>query len=162
MISLGASLSKSPKESAPHIQWFPSKNSNSHRDLTLAPDWGFGPHVYLYFAVKDTGRGLSEEEKTKLFHRFSQASPRTHACTPLGRWNLEHADISQVQYGGSGLGLFISRELTELQGGEIGVESAEGVGSASFSEGLVAILLTMNRHIRLLHQSTKSPRGTVY
>jgi signal transduction histidine kinase len=100
MVSLGASISRPPKESAPHIQWFPSKDSSSHHDLTLGADWGFGPQVYLYFAVKDTGRGLSEDEKTRLFHRFSQASPRTH-----------------VQYGGSGLGLFISRELTELQGG---------------------------------------------
>lgn len=68
--------------------------------------------MYLYFAVKDTGRGLSDDEKTRLFHRFSQASPRTH-----------------VQYGGSGLGLFISRELTELQGGEIGVASTADEGS---------------------------------
>jgi len=85
--------------------------------------------LYLLFAVKDTGRGLDEKEKTLLFQRFSQASPRTH-----------------VQYGGSGLGLFseypfslwielftkicvVSRELTELQGGEIGVSSERGVGS---------------------------------
>lgn len=61
---------------------------------------------------QDTGRGLDEKEKKLLFQRFSQASPRTH-----------------VQYGGSGLGLFISRELTELQGGEIGVSSERGVGS---------------------------------
>jgi CheY-like chemotaxis protein len=55
---------------------------------------------------------LTPEEKKKLFNRFAQASPRTH-----------------VQYGGSGLGLFISRQLTELQGGEIGVASESGVGS---------------------------------
>ncbi len=68
--------------------------------------------MYIHFAVRDTGRGLNPEEKKMLFMRFSQASPRTH-----------------VQYGGSGLGLFISRELTELQGGEIGVESEAGKGS---------------------------------
>ncbi len=113
-VILGASISKPPKDAEPDIQWFPSKDSNSLQDLTLAPDWGTGQQVYLYFAVKDTGRGLSEDEKTRLFHRFSQASPRTH-----------------VQYGGSGLGLFISRELTELQGGEIGVASEEGAGSMS-------------------------------
>lgn len=55
---------------------------------------------------------MTPEEKKKLFNRFTQASPRTH-----------------VQYGGSGLGLFISRQLTELQGGEIGVASESGVGS---------------------------------
>jgi CheY-like chemotaxis protein len=53
-----------------------------------------------------------ENEISLLFRRFSQASPRTH-----------------VQYGGSGLGLFISRELTELQGGQVGVASKAGVGS---------------------------------
>ncbi|RAL60317.1 hypothetical protein DID88_000093 [Monilinia fructigena] len=53
-----------------------------------------------------------EMKRNLLFKRFSQASPRTH-----------------VQYGGSGLGLFISRELTELQGGQIGVASKAGVGS---------------------------------
>jgi len=70
------------------------------------------PQYFLHFAVKDTGRGLTDAEKKLLFKRFSQASSRTH-----------------VQYGGSGLGLFISRELTELQGGEIGVASESGVGS---------------------------------
>src|SRR5205814_2140177 len=71
-----------------------------------------GEEVYVQFAVQDTGRGLTVDEKKLLFIRFSQASPRTH-----------------VQYGGSGLGLFISRELTELQGGEIGVSSEAGRGS---------------------------------
>ena len=48
------------------------------QDLTLAPEWGDGEQVYLYFSVRDTGRGLSDDEKTHLFNRFSQASPRTH------------------------------------------------------------------------------------
>ncbi|KAL8921096.1 MAG: hypothetical protein Q9172_004189 [Xanthocarpia lactea] len=82
------------------------------KDLTKGVDWGTGEKCYLYFAVQDTGRGLSEDETQLLFHRFSQASPRTH-----------------VQYGGSGLGLFISRELVELQGGQIGVSSEAGKGS---------------------------------
>lgn len=68
--------------------------------------------AFLSVEVKDTGRGLTEHEMKLLFQRFSQASPKTH-----------------VEYGGSGLGLFISRELTELQGGEIGVASEAGVGS---------------------------------
>jgi len=111
-VSLGASVNKPPKDHVPHIRWFPSKDSSAVQDLTLRRDWGTGQQVYLYFTVKDTGRGLSEQEKERLFRRFSQASPKTH-----------------VQYGGSGLGLFISRELTELQGGEIGVNSQEGAGS---------------------------------
>lgn len=81
-------------------------------DMTQGPDWGDGEESYISFSVEDTGRGLTEDEKKMLFLRFSQASPRTH-----------------VTYGGSGLGLFISRELTELQGGKIGVASEAGKGS---------------------------------
>ncbi|CAN9278204.1 unnamed protein product [Alternaria alternata] len=81
--------------------------------LTQA-EWDHAGEVfYLNFTVKDTGCGLSPEHKAKLFLRFSQATPKTH-----------------VQYGGSGLGLFISRELTEMQGGSIGVSSIHNVGSA--------------------------------
>lgn len=71
-----------------------------------------GDPIFLMFEVKDTGQGLTEEEKKLLFQRFVQASSRTH-----------------VKYGGSGLGLFISRRLTELQNGAIGVASVPGVGS---------------------------------
>lgn len=92
------------------VNYFPTRNK--HSDLTKERDWGDGEEIYIHFAVQDTGRGLNDQEKKMLFLRFSQASPRTH-----------------VQYGGSGLGLFISRELTELQGGEIGVASEAGVGS---------------------------------
>ncbi|KAI5274817.1 hypothetical protein E4T47_02002 [Aureobasidium subglaciale] len=67
---------------------------------------------YIWFSVMDTGRGIKPEEKIKLFSRFQQASPRTYS-----------------KYGGSGLGLFISRELAELQGGEIGIATELDVGS---------------------------------
>ncbi|KAL8689174.1 MAG: hypothetical protein Q9224_004703 [Gallowayella concinna] len=112
--SVGATESKPPSIAGQNIAWFPSKNSDAKRDLTLDPEWGKGQQVFLSFAIRDTGRGLSDEEKKKLFHRFSQASPRTHV---------------EFAAGGSGLGLFISRELTELQGGEIGVASESGKGS---------------------------------
>jgi hypothetical protein len=81
-------------------------------DVTTGEDWGPGELVYLHVEVKDTGCGLTPEEKNLLFERFAQASPRTHA-----------------HYGGSGLGLFISRQLAELHGGQIGVSSESGVGS---------------------------------
>jgi PAS domain S-box-containing protein len=68
--------------------------------------------IYLSVTVKDTGRGITPEEMQGLFQRFMQASPKTY-----------------IKYGGSGLGLFISRELASRQGGQIGVASESGVGS---------------------------------
>jgi signal transduction histidine kinase/CheY-like chemotaxis protein len=81
-------------------------------DPHLVDDWKQGSSVYLQFSVTDTGRGLTDEERSTLFARFSQASPRTH-----------------IHYGGSGLGLFISRRLTEMQGGAIGLSSKYKHGS---------------------------------
>ncbi|KAF7562966.1 hypothetical protein G7046_g1127 [Stylonectria norvegica] len=81
-------------------------------DINNAEEWGFGEEINIHCTVQDTGPGLLEEEARLLFQRFQQASPRTH-----------------VQYGGSGLGLFISRILTEMQGGQIGVASRRDVGS---------------------------------
>ncbi|KAF1991692.1 hypothetical protein K402DRAFT_131530 [Aulographum hederae CBS 113979] len=81
-------------------------------DTTNSPEWGDGQIVYLQFTVQDTGKGLSPDEKKILFVKFSQA-PKTH-----------------VSFGGSGLGLWISRELTEMHGGYIGVGS-DGAGLGS-------------------------------
>jgi CheY-like chemotaxis protein len=109
-VSIGAS-SERPGGTESGVTYFPSRSKT--KDVTTDDtEWGTGDNIFLLFAVADTGRGLDEQEKVLLFQRFRQASPRTH-----------------VQYGGSGLGLFISRELTELQGGEIGVASERGVGS---------------------------------
>lgn len=110
LVSIGAAKER-PAGDDTTVQYFPSRSGIA--DLTTdEAEWGTGENLYLQFAVQDTGRGLDEKEVSILFQRFSQASPRTH-----------------VQYGGSGLGLFISRELTELQGGQIGVSSEKGVGS---------------------------------
>lgn len=81
-------------------------------DIDNEREWGGGERINVHCSVEDTGPGLGEEELKVLFQRFQQATPRTH-----------------VQYGGSGLGLFISRILTEMQGGQIGVTSVRGSGS---------------------------------
>jgi signal transduction histidine kinase len=64
----------------------------------------------LRIAVRDTGPGLEEAQRERLFRRFVQGSAG-HAC------------------GGSGLGLAISRELVLAMGGRIAVESAPGAGA---------------------------------
>ncbi|KAI1314178.1 histidine kinase [Xylaria venustula] len=110
IVTLDASIDISDITEA-GVTYFQSDRSDQD-DLTNQPDWGNGDKINLVFSVQDTGRGLDEHERKLLFQRFSQATPRTH-----------------VQYGGSGLGLFISRILTELQGGQIGVTSQKGVGS---------------------------------
>ncbi|KAI9824621.1 MAG: hypothetical protein M1832_001711 [Thelocarpon impressellum] len=110
IVSIGASLERPSEKDESSVSYFSTRSEKS--DRTMGQDWGDGEEVFLSFAVQDTGMGLDDDEKKLLFLRFSQASPRTH-----------------VQYGGSGLGLFISRELTELQGGEIGVSSESGKGS---------------------------------
>jgi len=69
----------------------------------------------LQFEVIDSGIGLTPEQMDKLFQSFSQADSSTSR-----------------KYGGSGLGLTISKQLVELMGGEIWVESEYGKGS-SFS-----------------------------
>jgi len=66
----------------------------------------------LCFAVEDTGIGLTDEQKNKVFDSFSQAGSSTTR-----------------KFGGTGLGLTISRQLAEKLGGELSVESEHGKGS---------------------------------
>ena len=109
-VTLSAFIERPSTSDKRVVSYFPTRSAK--KDLVQSPDWGDGEEIFVHVAVEDTGRGLNDSEKKLLFIRFSQASPRTH-----------------VQYGGSGLGLFISRELVELQGGEIGVASESGKGS---------------------------------
>ncbi|KAJ1968929.1 hypothetical protein IWQ62_000943 [Dispira parvispora] len=66
----------------------------------------------LLFEVIDNGIGISEENQAKLFQEYSQADRNTNR-----------------RYGGTGIGLYISRQLVELFGGQIGVKSCYGQGS---------------------------------
>jgi two-component system, sensor histidine kinase and response regulator len=68
--------------------------------------------VLLYCAVRDTGIGLSEAQRARLFQPFQQAD------TSISR-----------RYGGTGLGLVICKSLAEAMGGAVGVESSAGRGS---------------------------------
>ncbi|KAK4543586.1 hypothetical protein LTR36_005481 [Oleoguttula mirabilis] len=111
-IWVGASYEK-PTGKHHKVAFIPVRQSG--QTPTFSAAWGTGEDLFLQIAVTDTGRGLTEDETRLLFQRFAQASPKTYK-----------------QYGGSGLGLFISRELSELQGGQIGVSSVGGKTTFTF------------------------------
>ena len=80
--------------------------------LRVSLDKEKGDATVVRFEVKDTGIGLTQEQRSRLFESFTQADTTT----------TRH-------YGGTGLGLAISKQLVEMMGGEIGVESQPGKGS---------------------------------
>lgn len=112
-IKVTTSIHTSPPRQLGDIDFVPRRFHPLERrgSLVQVMTNGSDTQLYLRVSVSDTGRGLLEEEKKLLFQRFAQASPKT-----------------SVEYGGSGLGLFISRQISELLGGEIGVGSSASGG----------------------------------
>ncbi|KAF2715069.1 hypothetical protein K504DRAFT_469383 [Pleomassaria siparia CBS 279.74] len=104
-VSMGASMER-PTSYPPNVIYFGNEDKAVlHIDSTKSVEWGRG-------TPWDTGIGISSSDQKKLFERFRQATPKT-----------------QEKYGGSGLGLFISRKLCQLHGGDVGVSSKDGEGS---------------------------------
>ena len=84
-------------------------------DILIEKVDSFEGETTVQFSVKDSGIGISPEQKTNIFEAFSQA------------------DISTSRkFGGTGLGLTISRKLVELMGGKLDLESERGEGATFF------------------------------
>lgn len=81
-------------------------------DITISVNRRNEENVWIQFNVKDTGIGVSPEQISEIFERFTQAK----------------SDTSRI-YGGTGLGLSIVKKLVELQSGKITVSSEKNNGS---------------------------------
>jgi PAS domain S-box-containing protein len=84
-------------------------------DLRIDTDFSEKGKKKVIFAVKDTGIGIAEEKQQRIFDSFTQADAS-----------------STRKYGGTGLGLTISKQLVELMGGKIWLKSSPELGSTFY------------------------------
>lgn len=88
----------------------------------------------LAFEVRDSGIGLSEEQRARLFEAFSQADTSTTR-----------------KFGGTGLGLVISQQMAQMLGGSIVVESERGVGSSFIASIATGDVRAVPRDAQFIH-----------
>ena len=85
--------------------------------VEISAESGVGNSFLLQCAIRDTGIGMTDAQIARLFQSFNQAD-----------------DSVSRKYGGTGLGLAICKQLVELMGGKINVESKQGEGSSFYFE----------------------------
>ena len=96
--------------------------------------------IKLRIAVSDSGIGISDADRNKLFIRFSQV------------------DASDTRkYGGSGLGLVITKQIVELMGGNITVQSKEGLGSTFIVEIPLKIIKAADEEVEEEETNSDDP-----
>jgi len=106
-----------------------------HGSVTLNIEYLQESHI-MQFHVKDTGIGITKEQLAKLFAEFSQA------------------DVSTTRrYGGTGLGLYLSRSLAEMLGGTIEVSSTPGQGS----EFTASVFVGENHQQHMVSERNNTP-----
>jgi Signal transduction histidine kinase len=97
--------------------------------LTIEESFRYGEEIVFQFSVKDSGIGMKEEEKKLLFKSFSQLN-----------------NSYSREYRGTGLGLALSKQLVEMLGGEIWVETKKGRGS----------IFSFTANFKLVQENTSS------
>ncbi len=96
------------------------------------------------FRVTDTGIGITEEQMTRLFQPFMQAEAST-----------------TKKYGGTGLGLTITKHFAEMMGGHIAVDSVEGKGT-TFSVWLPSVVVTTEEEMTTTSEQRAIQAATEY
>jgi signal transduction histidine kinase/DNA-binding response OmpR family regulator len=112
---------------------FTAEGSVCVRVSAAPPDAAPGKRMALWFAVEDTGIGIAADKLDAVFESFSQADASTTR-----------------KFGGTGLGLTISRRLVEIMGGQMRLESIEGEGS-TFHFSVDVEVAASERRVFLTH-----------
>ena len=103
--------------------------------LRISVDSSDSDKIRLRFAVKDTGMGISEEDQKRLFQSFQQVDSSTTR-----------------KFGGTGLGLVISKKLALMMQGDVGLQSEKNVGSTFwFTAEFKKQMATSSLNCRQLH-----------